>query len=116
MSICLLLNCNSNSNCKGSLEIHKLIFIHYHQFKHGTYGRKKGSREDKGFDIVESCIEDESFALHPLRAHVCAGQPRPLISSGVFTLENGSTTLPVLNKPEIFTHTSKEVKDIIGKP
>ncbi|GJM99478.1 hypothetical protein PR202_ga16576 [Eleusine coracana subsp. coracana] len=39
---------------------------------------------------------------------------RPLMSSVVFILENGSTTLPVPNKPVYFSHKINEIEQIRG--
>ncbi|KAL6844616.1 hypothetical protein ACP4OV_025275 [Aristida adscensionis] len=66
--------------------------------------------------IVESCIPDEVLLCIHIGLLCVQDNPkdRPLISSAVFILENGSTTLPFPTKPVYFAHTHNEVEWVRG--
>ncbi|KAK3129504.1 hypothetical protein QOZ80_6BG0480740 [Eleusine coracana subsp. coracana] len=66
--------------------------------------------------IVESCRKDEALLCIHLGLLCVQDNPndRPLMSSVVFILENGSTTLPVPNKPVYFSHKINEIEQIRG--
>lgn len=63
---------------------------------------------------VESCIPDEALVCIHIGLLCVQDNPndRPLMSSVVFILENGSTVLPVPNKPVYFAHTNNEVERV----
>ncbi|KAL6656130.1 hypothetical protein ACP70R_006956 [Stipagrostis hirtigluma subsp. patula] len=78
---------------------------------------KEGKAKDLvDSSIVESCIPDEAFLSIHIGLLCVQDNPndRPLMSSVVFILENGSTMLPVPNKPVYFAHTNDEVERIRG--
>ncbi|KAL6656447.1 hypothetical protein ACP70R_007273 [Stipagrostis hirtigluma subsp. patula] len=78
---------------------------------------KEGKAKDLvDLTIVESCIPDQALLCIHLGLLCVQDSPnnRPLMSSVVFILENGSTTLPVPNKPVYFAHTNNEVEQIRG--
>jgi hypothetical protein len=66
--------------------------------------------------IVENCIPNEAlFCIHiGLLCVQDNPMDRPLMSTVVFILENGSTTLPVPTKPVYFANTINEVERIRG--
>ncbi|KAL6601624.1 hypothetical protein ACP70R_044844 [Stipagrostis hirtigluma subsp. patula] len=78
-------------------------------------------KEGKAKDLVDSstmerCIPDEALLCIHIGLLCVQDNPsdRPLMSSVVFILENGSTALPVPNKPVYFAHTNSDVERIIG--
>ncbi|GJM99475.1 hypothetical protein PR202_ga16573 [Eleusine coracana subsp. coracana] len=66
--------------------------------------------------IVDSCVTDEALLCIHLGLSCVQGDPnvRPLMSSVVFILENGSTTLPVPDKPIHCTYKINEIEQITG--
>ncbi|KAL6655098.1 hypothetical protein ACP70R_005924 [Stipagrostis hirtigluma subsp. patula] len=78
---------------------------------------KEGKAKDLvDSSIVESCIPDEALLSIHIGLLCVQDNPndRPLMSSVVFILENGSTMLPVPNKPVYFAHTNDEAERIRG--
>ncbi|TVU10346.1 hypothetical protein EJB05_43870, partial [Eragrostis curvula] len=64
--------------------------------------------------IVDTCVADEALLCIHLGLLCVQDNPseRPLMSSVVFILENGSTTLPAPKKPVYFAHKNNEVEQI----
>ncbi|KAL6655090.1 hypothetical protein ACP70R_005916 [Stipagrostis hirtigluma subsp. patula] len=62
--------------------------------------------------VVESCIPNEALLCIHIGLLCVQDNPddRPIMSSLVFILENGSTTLPIPNKPIYFAHINNEVE------
>ncbi|KAL6655089.1 hypothetical protein ACP70R_005915 [Stipagrostis hirtigluma subsp. patula] len=74
---------------------------------------KEGKAKDLvDSSIVESCIADEALLCIHIGLLCVQDNPndRPLMPSVVFILENGSTTLPIPNKPVYFAHTNNGVQ------
>ncbi|KAJ1278522.1 hypothetical protein BS78_04G086100, partial [Paspalum vaginatum] len=69
-------------------------------------------KEGKINDLVDSSIRDSCIPHEALFIHIgllCVQDnpnDRPLMSSVLFSLENGNITLPVPNKPLYFSHTN----------
>jgi hypothetical protein len=66
--------------------------------------------------IAESCIPDEALLCIHIGLQCVQDNPndRPLMSSVVFILENGSTSLPAPNRPMYFAHTNSKVEQRRG--
>ncbi|XP_004959647.2 putative G-type lectin S-receptor-like serine/threonine-protein kinase At1g61610 [Setaria italica] len=62
--------------------------------------------------IVESCVPNEVLLCVHIGLLCVQDNPndRPLMSSVLFVLENGSTTLPIPKKPVYFAHRNNEVE------
>ncbi|PVH64796.1 hypothetical protein PAHAL_2G358700 [Panicum hallii] len=78
---------------------------------------KEGKANNLGDQsIVESCIPDEVMLCIHIGLLCVQDNPndRPLMSSVLFVLENGSTTLPKPKKPVYFAHTNNEVEQRRG--
>ncbi|KAL6655093.1 hypothetical protein ACP70R_005919 [Stipagrostis hirtigluma subsp. patula] len=74
---------------------------------------KEGKAKDLvDSSILESCIQDEALLCIHIGLLCVQDNPndRPLMSSVVFILENGSTTLPIPNEPVYFAHTNNGVE------
>ncbi|TVU10337.1 hypothetical protein EJB05_43861, partial [Eragrostis curvula] len=78
---------------------------------------KEGKAKDfVDSSTVESCIADEVLLCIHIGLLCVQDNPkdRPLMSSVVFILENGSSSLPVPNKPTYFAYSSNEIEEIRG--
>ncbi|PUZ71848.1 hypothetical protein GQ55_2G347400 [Panicum hallii var. hallii] len=66
--------------------------------------------------IAESCVPDEALLCIHIGLQCVQDNPndRPLMSSVVFILENGSTSLPAPNRPMYFAHTNSKVEQRRG--
>ncbi|KAL6844912.1 hypothetical protein ACP4OV_025571 [Aristida adscensionis] len=98
------------SSTDNIMEFENLIGYAWNLWKDG----KAKDLVDPG--IVESCILDEALLSIHIGLLCVQDNPndRPLMSSIVFILENGSTTLPVPEKPVYSAHTNNEVEQIGG--
>lgn len=78
---------------------------------------KKGQAKDLvDSSIVESCIPAEALLCIHIGLLCVQDNPndRPLMSSVVFILENGSTTLAIPNRPAYFANTTNnKVEQVI---
>ncbi|KAL6601392.1 hypothetical protein ACP70R_044612 [Stipagrostis hirtigluma subsp. patula] len=78
---------------------------------------KEGNAKDLvDSSIVDSCILDEALLCIHMALLCVQDNPndRPLMSSVVFVLENGTNTLPIPNKHVYFSHTNNEVEQRRG--
>jgi hypothetical protein len=66
--------------------------------------------------MMESCIPNEALLCIHIGLLCVQDNPndRPLMSSVVFILENGNSTLAIPNKPAYFAHTNNIVKQVRG--
>jgi hypothetical protein len=74
---------------------------------------KEGKTEElPDSSIVDTCSPDEVLLCVHVALLCVQENPdeRPAMSSVVFVLENGSTTLPAANQPGYFVHRSVEQK------
>jgi hypothetical protein len=79
---------------------------------------KKGQAKDLiDSSIMESCVPAEALLCIHIGLLCVQDNPneRPLMSSVVFILENGNSTLAIPNKPAYFAHTyNNKVKQVRG--
>jgi hypothetical protein len=63
-------------------------------------------------DIVKSCIPDEALLCVQIGLLCVQDNPndRPLMSSVVFILENGSAAIPIPSQPAYFAHTHEQTE------
>ncbi|KAK1644052.1 hypothetical protein QYE76_061857 [Lolium multiflorum] len=67
-------------------------------------------------DIVKSCIPDEALLCVQIGLLCVQDNPndRPLMSSVVFILENGSAAIPIPSQPAYFAHTDEQTELVRG--
>ncbi|KAM0871790.1 hypothetical protein ACQ4PT_039162 [Festuca glaucescens] len=67
-------------------------------------------------DIVKSCIPDEAFLCVQIGLLCVQDNPndRPLMSSVVLILENGSAAIPIPSEPAYFAHTNDQTEPVRG--
>ncbi|TVU10349.1 hypothetical protein EJB05_43873, partial [Eragrostis curvula] len=80
---------------------------------------KEGKTRDLALadpSIIDSCLLDEVLLCSHVALLCTQENPddRPLMSSIVFALQNGSTTLPMPNRPAYSAHMNGEVEQIRG--